>query len=146
MLAGVFLYKSPIQWDATMVREVFDDHHIKTQKQRGRLWYPDQSLCFSAFRARPKSSFFFCCEHIQNLQWILKGWIHTLYTMNPGTLDTYTHTVHVNAHRYSCHLLICTYSYIFKKHVHTCMQINTQGFLIGHHALDVSCRQVKHAK
>lgn len=43
MLAAVFLYKRPIQWDARMAMEVFDGHHTKAQRQRGRLWYPYQS-------------------------------------------------------------------------------------------------------
>lgn len=43
MLAGVFLYKRPILWDARMAMEVFDGHHTKAQRQRGRLWYTYQS-------------------------------------------------------------------------------------------------------
>lgn len=37
MLAGVFLYKRPILWDARIAMEAFDGHHTKAQTQRGKL-------------------------------------------------------------------------------------------------------------
>lgn len=37
MLAGVFLYKRPILWDARIAMEAFDGHHTKAQRQRGKL-------------------------------------------------------------------------------------------------------------
>lgn len=41
-LAGVFLYKRPILWDARKAMEAFEGHHTKAQRQKGRLWYPDR--------------------------------------------------------------------------------------------------------
>lgn len=53
-LAGVFLYKRPILWDARIAMEAFEGHHTKAQRQRGRLWYPDQfPNCFSDFIIQP---------------------------------------------------------------------------------------------
>lgn len=43
MLAGVFLYKRPILWDAQTAMQGFDGQHTKAQRQRGRLWYLYQS-------------------------------------------------------------------------------------------------------
>lgn len=36
-LAGVFLYKRPILWDARIAMEAFEGHHTKAQRQKGRL-------------------------------------------------------------------------------------------------------------
>lgn len=36
-LAGVFLCKRPILWDARIAMEAFEGHHTKAQRQKGRL-------------------------------------------------------------------------------------------------------------
>lgn len=87
-LAGVFLYKRPILWDARKAMEAFEGHHTKAQRQKAgfdtRIGSPTSS---SDFIIKPVVELDFLCRHIQRLKrrsLVPRGEIHTLvYTMNP---------------------------------------------------------------
>lgn len=125
MLAGVFLYKRPILWDARMAMEVFDGHYTKAKRQ-ALIPVSVPLLPRWLYNTVSGVALLIPSAHIDSKVENPHPWGRNSHTFAQW-IHAYkqyklTHTVHAYARIYCIHVHMYTYSYILKRmraHMHT---------------------------